>query len=97
MRTFVVLGNFTDQGRRTIRESPARLDVARAVLTRLGGNLKDFYLTMGQHDFVATLEAPDDEMLAKYLLALEAEGNVKTTTLRAFTETEYRKIIQGPK
>jgi uncharacterized protein with GYD domain len=61
----------------------------------LGGNLKDFNLTMGQYDFVATLEATDDELVAKYLLAPEAEGNVKTVTLRAFTEEEYRRIIKG--
>jgi uncharacterized protein with GYD domain len=96
MHTYIVLGNFTDQGRRMIAESPRRLDTARAVLAKLGGTLKDFNLTMGQHDFVATLEASDDELVARFLLAVESEGNVKTVTLRAFTEEEYRRIIKGP-
>jgi hypothetical protein len=55
MQTFIVLGNLTDQGRRTMLDSPARLDVAKAVLRQLGGNLKEFHLTMGQYDFVMRL------------------------------------------
>jgi uncharacterized protein with GYD domain len=97
MPTFIVLGNLTDQGRRTIMDSPARLDVVKAVLRRLGGNLKEFHLTMGQYDFVMTLEAPDDETVTSYLLAVETQGHVKTVTLRAFPEGDFRKMIKGPK
>ena len=95
MQTFIVLGNLTDQGRRTILDSPARLDVVKAVLRRLGGNLKEFHLTMGQYDFVMTLQAPDDKTVAAYLLAAEMEGHVKTVTLRAFTEGEFRQMVKG--
>jgi uncharacterized protein with GYD domain len=49
---------------------------------------------MGAHDFVTVVEAPDDEVIAKFLLALGSLGNVRTVTLKAFTETEYRQIIQ---
>jgi len=97
MQTFIVLGNLTDQGRRTMLDSPARLDVAKAVLRQLGGNLKEFHLTMGQYDFVMTLEAPDDKTFAVYLLAAEAAGHVKTVTLRAFPEGEFRTMIKGSK
>ena len=97
MQTFIVLGNLTDQGRRTIMDSPARLDVVRAVLSRLGGTLKEFHLTMGQYDFVMTLEAPDDKTVTTYLLAVETEGHVKTVTLRAFPEGEFRKMMKGSK
>ena len=66
MQTFIVLGNLTDQGRRTMLDSPARLDVAKAVLSQLGGNLKEFHLTMGQYDFVMTLEAPETTKRSPY-------------------------------
>ena len=95
MPTFIVLGTLTDQGRRTILDSPARLDRVKAALTRLGGTLKEFHLTMGQYDFVMTLEAPDDKTVAAYLLAAESQGHVKTVTLRAFHEGEFIKIIKG--
>jgi uncharacterized protein with GYD domain len=53
MHTFIVLGTYTDEGRRAILDWPRRLDVARAVLlAKLGGTLQDFYLTMGQYDFI---------------------------------------------
>jgi uncharacterized protein with GYD domain len=95
MRTFIVLGSFTDQGRRAIKNSPKRLDAARKVLERIGGKLAGFYLTMGPHDFVAVIQAKNDELVVKYVLALAARGDVKTTTLKAFPEDEYRELIAG--
>ena len=95
MLTYVVLGTFTDQGRRTIQESPRRLDVAQAALTKIGGKMTGFYLTMGAYDFIAVIEVKDDETAAKFALALAAQGNVRTTTLKAFPEAEYRRLIQG--
>ena len=97
MVTYVVLGTFTDQGRRTIRESPRRLDTAKAALTKIGGRMTGFYLTMGAYDFIAVIQVKDDETAAKYALAVVAHGNVKTTTLKAFPEAEYRRIIKGPR
>ena len=63
------------------------------VLKRAGGELKAFYLTIGRYDAVAIAELPDDTALAKMALALGALGNVRTETLRAFNETEFRKIV----
>jgi len=51
------------------------------------------YLVMGQYDLVIIGEAPDDETVAKLSLAMGARGSIRTETLRAFTEDEYRKII----
>jgi uncharacterized protein with GYD domain len=58
-----------------------------------GGELKAFYMTMGAHDLVIIVEASNDDVVAKLLLSIGARGNVRTTTLRAFTEAETRKII----
>ena len=95
MQTYVVLGNFTDTGRRTIHDSPKRLDAVRKALTKIGGRMVSFYLTMGEQDFVAVLEAPADETIVKYALAVAAGGHVKIVVSRAFTEAEYRKLITG--
>jgi len=59
----------------------------------MGAEIKQFYLTMGQYDFVVVLDAPSDETVAKFALAIGSRGNVRTETLRAFTESEYRQII----
>ncbi len=45
------------------------------------------------YDGIATVEAPNDEAMARFALALGSAGNVRTTTLKGFTEQEYREII----
>ena len=57
--------------------------------------MKDVYLTMGGYDLVITLEAPSDDAVAKFALAVGATGNARSTTLKAFTEKEYRRIIDA--
>jgi len=93
MPTYIALVDYTDQGIRNVKESPKRLDAAKKMLKDMGGEVKQFYLTMGAHDIVTVVEAPSDETLAKFVLMLAAGGNVRTTTLKAFTEAEYRKLI----
>ncbi|HEX9687226.1 MAG TPA: GYD domain-containing protein [Burkholderiales bacterium] len=93
MSTFILLLNYTDQGIRNIKESPKRVDAARALARKHGAELKDFYLTMGTHDVVTIVEAPSDEAVAKFVLATGALGNVRTTTLKAFSEADFRKIV----
>jgi uncharacterized protein with GYD domain len=95
VETYIVLANYTDQGMRTILNSPNRLDGTKKVLEKLGGRQKDFWLTVGSHDLVAVIEVPDDATLAKFTLALGALGNVRTESLKAFSEAEYRQIILG--
>jgi Uncharacterized conserved protein len=93
MAQYIILINWTDQGIRNVKESPKRLDSGRAVAKKLGMELKDFYLTMGDYDMVGHMEAPNDEVVAKFVLGLATLGNVRTKTLKAFSENEYRKII----
>jgi uncharacterized protein with GYD domain len=55
--------------------------------------LKALHLTIGQYDAVAIADLPDDAALARTALALGAQGTVRTETLRAFNETEFRRIV----
>ena len=93
MAQYIVLLNWTDQGIRNVKESPKRLDAGRAAAKKLGVELKDVYMTMGDVDMVLHAEAPSDEALAKFILTLGGGGNVRTRTLKAFSEDEYRKIL----
>ena len=94
MATYITLANYTEQGMRTIKDSPARLDAARTLASDLGGTLGQFCLTLGAYGFVVVSEFPDDEAAAKFALAVGSMGNVRTTTLKAFPEADYRRIIQ---
>ncbi len=57
--------------------------------------MKSFYMTLGQYDMVAVIEAPDDAAFAKVMLAIASHGGVRSQTLKAFTEDEYRSIVGG--
>jgi uncharacterized protein with GYD domain len=93
MTTYILLINWTEQGIKNLRESPARLDAAKKSLQSMGGSFKDFYLTMGEYDMVGVCEAPDDAVLARFVMTLGMGGNVRTRTFKAFPESAYRELI----
>lgn len=95
MPTFMCFINWTEQGIQNIKDSPNRLDAAKKSVKDLGGEVKAFYMLQGSYDAVLILEAPNDEALGKFLLKIGSAGNVRTTTMRAYPEAEYRKIIAG--
>ncbi len=93
MPTYVVLNNWTDQGIRTIKESPRRLNATKKAIEAAGGKVLGFYLTMGKYDSVLIVEAPSDEVAAMLALSAGSQGSIRTETLKAFSEAEYRRII----
>jgi len=95
MPTYISFIQYTQQGLQKIKESPGRLDQAKKAYEAAGGKLKDIYLVMGEYDIVVVAELPSDDAVAKLALSLGAAGNIRTRTSRAFTEAEYRKLIQS--
>ncbi|MEX2649361.1 MAG: GYD domain-containing protein [Alphaproteobacteria bacterium] len=95
MAKYIMLINWTDQGIKTVKDSPKRADAARAVAKKLGCELRKIYMTIGAYDLVGILEAPDDEAAAKFVLSVAGTGNVRTTTLKAFSEESYRRIVSS--
>ena len=93
MATYLSLFNWTDQGIRTVKDSPKRLGATRKALKKLGGELKAFYMLQGHYDGVLIFDLPNEDAMTKFLLTTGSAGNVRTTTLRAFTETEFLKHI----
>ncbi len=93
MPTYISLIRFTQKGIESIKEGPKRLDAAKEQFRAAGGELKAFYLVTGQYDAVAITELPSDEAAAGVALGNGSRGNVRTETLRAFSEDEYRKIV----
>jgi uncharacterized protein with GYD domain len=95
MNTYIALMNLTEQGIKTISESGARSDRGKALMKKIGGRIKDYYLTMGGYDFVVVFEAPNDEAMARFLLEVGRWGAVRSTTLRAFPKPQAKKIIDS--
>jgi len=93
MATYVSLIRYTEQGIRTIKESPARLDAAKKAFQAAGGEIKQFFLAMGKYDIVIISEGSSDEVAAAMALGLGSLGNIRTETMRVFPEAEFRKIV----
>jgi uncharacterized protein with GYD domain len=92
MPTYISMLRYTQQGISNAKSAPARIDAAKEAYRKAGGELKAIYLTMGQYDLVVIAEMPNDETVARMALALGAQGNIRSETMRAFTEAEFRKI-----
>jgi uncharacterized protein with GYD domain len=93
MPTYVVLMNWTDQGARTAADTVDRYDAAKEALAQRGVTIKDIYWTIGPCDVVTIIEAADDETATAGLLMLASQGNLRTTTMRAFSADEARTVI----
>lgn len=93
MPTYVSLMTYTDKGIQSVRNSPKRLDAAKALLEDMGGTFKHFFMLMGPYDLLLIYEASDDAVSARFQLMLGAQGNVRTETMKAFPEEAYRQFI----
>ncbi|WP_089789958.1 GYD domain-containing protein [Natronobacterium haloterrestre] len=86
---------YTEQGIANIDESPDRLADARELAESMDSAVDEFYLTFGEYDAVAVIEAPDDETAAQLVLTVSRAGAISSETLKAFPEDEYREVIEG--
>ena len=95
MVTYVMLLNWTDQGIKNVKDSPKRLDAVKKLAKGLGGEVKAFYMTLGLYDLVLIVDMPNNDKLASFGLKLGSLGNVRSTTLKTFSEDDYRRIVAG--
>ncbi len=93
MPMFFILMNWTDQGIRAIKEARQRAEYGRKLGKKFKVEYKALYMTTGDSDLVAIVDAPNGDNVAKFVLALCSRGNVRTRTCRAWPEAEYLKLI----
>jgi uncharacterized protein with GYD domain len=93
MPTFILTLNWTDQGIRKVKEAPKRSKAAKDLAKKLGVEVKQVYLTSGERDLLIIVESPSGENVAKFALATGSLGNVHTSTARAWSESEFHKLI----
>ena len=94
MPTYVTLFKWTEQGVNDLKNAPARFEASKKLTQAMGGKVLGLYVTMGEYDVVAVSEGPNDEVAAAVALSIAAKGNVKTKTMRAFTESEFSEIVK---
>jgi uncharacterized protein with GYD domain len=89
-----VLGNWTEQGIKNVTEAPNRIKITHSLVEKAGGKMQLFYL-LGDWDFAMIVEMPTDEAMAAILASLGSMGNVRTKTMKAWTEEEGAKILKA--
>jgi uncharacterized protein with GYD domain len=94
MPNYIILMKLTEQGAKTIKEAPGRVDAGIKAFEKMGGKVTGFYAVMGEYDYVAVGEAPSDEVATTFALALGSLGNVRTTSLRAYTNEEFAAMVK---
>jgi uncharacterized protein with GYD domain len=92
MQRYVVLLNWTDQGVRGVKDTAKRAEAARSQAEKLGGKLQVYY-TLGEYDLVGILEMPDDDTVMQFVLWVGSLGNIRTKTMRAWTEAEAARVV----
>jgi len=70
MPMFILSLNWTDQGIRSVKESPKRAQAARELAKKVGVDIKEVYLTSGASDLVVIVDTPNGDNVAKFALAL---------------------------
>jgi uncharacterized protein with GYD domain len=93
MPTYIVLGQFTDQGIRNVKDTPKRAQAFKDMAKKFGATVNAVYWTLGQYDIATIVDAPDDASVNALLLSVGALGNVRTQTLRAFSADEMGEIL----
>ena len=94
MSKSIVLMKLTDQGIKDVKNAPQRIEQGIKGFEAMGGKMLGFYVVMGEYDYVAIAEGPSDEVAMAFLMALGSLGNVKTTTLKAFSKEEFAEIVK---
>ena len=96
MPAYITLANFTDQGARTIKDSPQRFEAFKALAEGAGVTIKSVHWTVGAYDLVLVTEGPEDAVMALNMKTA-ALGNIRTQTLRDFNPAEMRQLVTGIK
>ena len=94
MPTFIFVGNFTDQGIKSVKDSVKRADAVKETGKKFGVTMTDIQWTMGAYDMVARFEAPDGPNMSAFALAVAMAGNVRGQTLRSYSKAEMEGILK---
>ena len=90
---FIMIGKFTDQGIRGIKDAPKRAQAARELGKKVGVDIQQVFLTAGDSDLLVIGETANGDNMAKFALALGSQGNLQTRTVRAWPHDEFMKIV----
>ena len=95
MPTYSMLSNLTDEGRKTLKERPERLQEVNKEIESMGARVTAQFATLGYYDFVNVIEAPSNEVMARLSVELGSRGTIQITTLPAIKVNEFVEMLSG--
>jgi len=93
MPFYVMLGNWTEEGIRQVKQGPQREEAFRKSVESMGGKVLLDLHTMGAYDFVVAVELPSDEAANLVALRSGQQGFVRTTTLKGWSGAEFAQLV----
>jgi len=94
MPMYIAMANWTDQGVKNLKDSEDRAKAFKKMATEMGCTVHGLFFTMGRYDIAVRIEAPDDVTMSALTSKLASLGNVRTETMRAYTEAEFAQIMK---
>jgi uncharacterized protein with GYD domain len=95
MATYILLSSLTDDGRKTIKTRPERIQEVNKEIEAMGAKVVDQYACLGPYDFVSIVEALDNETIARISVELGARGTIQIMTLPALRVPEFIDRLKG--
>jgi uncharacterized protein with GYD domain len=95
MPTYIMLSSLTDDGRKTLKERPERLNQVNTEIESMGARVTSQYAVLGGYDFINVIEAPSNEVMARISLELGSRGTIKMTTLPAMPIATFIGMMEG--
>src|SRR6476646_9087141 len=97
MPTYVMLSTLTDEGRKTLKQRPERLEEVNKEVETMGGRVTAQYAMIGTYDFVTVVEAPSNEVVARISVELGSRGTLNITTFLVFNDTASTEMLNNGK
>ena len=95
MASYIMLSTLTDEGRKTLKERPERLQEVNKEVEAMGARVTAQFAVLGGYDFVNVIEAPTNEVMARISMELGARGTIKVTTMPAMPVTQFVDMLLG--
>ncbi len=95
MATYIFLSTLTDEGRKTIKGRPERIQEVNKEIEAMGAKVVDQYAVLGGYDFISIVEAVDNETVARISVELGARGTVQISTLPAIPIPQFIERLKA--
>ena len=94
MPTYILLSNLTDDGAKSLKTNPKRLQEVNKEIEKYGAKVTAQYAVLGPYDFVSIVDCPDNETITRVSVELASRGSIKLLTLAATPVANFIRTLK---